>query len=372
MSSFGSYNFGVELELIAEPKRVRHPLLRAVYYEELATSLRYDGAEAEADKLNQRYRKRPEHYDKWWITKDGSLGDPEHPCIPLEAVSPILSTDYTWENQVDVFWNSWDRIFHMPESSIACGSHIHVSPSPEMEFDLNQLRNIAFGIVYYEPLVIRLLPYHRQNNKYCRPNTLRSGPLYDLMSSFHEEAALRELWDALDDGVDEEDIRDLMQSGPEPKQERYVLWNFDNIFGGGSGSIEFRGGPGLRGPVKTKRWISFVVSFIHMCTNLDVASWSHYTRPSMDRFWRDLRRSAQAVSVKENLPSDWRVMAGLVSGNSYEESVLDDFSDSGYGDDSSIMGKSDSEYSDSEYSDGEYEALQQELIREREHRCTIL
>lgn len=80
MSSFGSYNFGVELELIAEPKRVRHPLLRAVYYEELATSLRYDGAEAEADKLNQRYRKRPEHYDKWWITKDGSLGDPEHPC----------------------------------------------------------------------------------------------------------------------------------------------------------------------------------------------------------------------------------------------------------------------------------------------------
>lgn len=36
------------------------------------------------------------------------------------------------------------------------------------------------------------------------------------------------------------------------------------------------------------------------------------------------------------------------------------------------MGKSDSEYSDSEYSDGEYEALHQELIREREHRCTIL
>lgn len=137
-----------------------------------------------------------------------------------------------------------------------------------MEFDLNQLRNIAFGIVYYEPLVIRLLPYHRQNNKYCRPNTLRSGPLYDLMSSYHEEAALRELWDALDDDVDEEDIRDLMQSGPEPKQERYVLWNFDNVFGSGSGSIEFRGGPGLRGPVKTKRWISFVVAFIHMCTNL--------------------------------------------------------------------------------------------------------
>lgn len=88
MSSFGSYNFGVELELIAEPKRVRHPLLRAVYYEELATSLRYDGAKAEADKLNQRYRKRPEHYDKWWITKDGSLGDPEHPCS--ECLLPLL------------------------------------------------------------------------------------------------------------------------------------------------------------------------------------------------------------------------------------------------------------------------------------------
>ncbi|KAF9777238.1 hypothetical protein IL306_004486 [Fusarium sp. DS 682] len=348
MSSFGSYHFGVELELIGEPKRVRHPLLRAVYYEELATSLRYDGADAEADKLDQRYRKRPEHYDKWWITKDGSLGDPNHPCIPLEAVSPVLCTDYSWESEINGFWNSWNRVFHMPESSLACGSHIHVSPSPEMEFDLDQLCNIAFGIVYYEP-----------------PNTLQSAPLYSLVSSYHEEAALRELWDALDSGVDEGDIRNLMQSGPDPKQERYVLWNFDNICRG-SGTIEFRGGPGLRGPVKTRRWISFVVAFIHMCTNLDVSSWSHFARPNMDRFWRDLRRAAQAVGVRENLPSDWRVMPGLVSGNSYEESVFDDFSDSGYGGDSSIMGKSDSEYSDSDYSEGEYEALQEELIRERE------
>lgn len=47
---------------------------------------------------------------------------------------------------------------------------------------------------------------------------------------------------------------------------------------------------------------------------------------------------------------------------------------SGYsdGDDSSsIMSKSDSEFSDSDYSDGEMEVLERELEKEKRH-CTIL
>ncbi len=74
-----SYNFGVEIELIAEPHQVQHPFLRAVYYEKLAAALRSQGTQAVADRLNEAYSKHPEHYDKWWITKDGSLGNPDHP-----------------------------------------------------------------------------------------------------------------------------------------------------------------------------------------------------------------------------------------------------------------------------------------------------
>lgn len=80
MAAWGSpYFFGIELEIIAAPHTVQHPFLRWVYYEKLAESLRSCGAPAIADRLNGGYSKHPEHYNKWWITKDGSLGDPDHP-----------------------------------------------------------------------------------------------------------------------------------------------------------------------------------------------------------------------------------------------------------------------------------------------------
>lgn len=47
--------------------------------------------------------------------------------------------------------------------------------------------------------------------------------------------------------------------------DRYVLWNFENISKpGGIGTIEFRGGRGMRGVIKTRWWIAFVVGFVHL------------------------------------------------------------------------------------------------------------
>ena len=74
------FYFGVEIEFIAEPHTVRYPLYRAFYYEKLAVSLRSHGLRAVADSLDDSYRKHSEHYDKWFITKDGSLGNPPHPA----------------------------------------------------------------------------------------------------------------------------------------------------------------------------------------------------------------------------------------------------------------------------------------------------
>jgi hypothetical protein len=73
------YNFGVEIELIAEPLQVHDPLRRCFYYKQLAEALKSLGLRAKADKLTGGYRKHREHYNKWWITKDGSLGDPPYP-----------------------------------------------------------------------------------------------------------------------------------------------------------------------------------------------------------------------------------------------------------------------------------------------------
>lgn len=74
------YYFGVEIEIIAEPRvhdSSRHK--RTHYYEKLARALRREDLSALADRLDERYRKHNEHYDKWWITKDGSLGNPSYP-----------------------------------------------------------------------------------------------------------------------------------------------------------------------------------------------------------------------------------------------------------------------------------------------------
>lgn len=75
-----AFYFGVEIELISEPHEVRYPLDRRFYYEKLAKSLRSHGLDAKADSLEEKYRKHSEHYDKWFLTQDGSLGKPDYPA----------------------------------------------------------------------------------------------------------------------------------------------------------------------------------------------------------------------------------------------------------------------------------------------------
>ena len=70
------YTFGVEIEAILEPHKIRSLHRKesmVLYFDKLKQALSKRGLEAKADDLSERYRKRPEHYNKWWITKDGSL-----------------------------------------------------------------------------------------------------------------------------------------------------------------------------------------------------------------------------------------------------------------------------------------------------------
>ncbi|KAI0099790.1 putative amidoligase enzyme-domain-containing protein [Nemania sp. FL0031] len=358
------YYFGVEIELIAEPHKVRNPLFRWVYYEKLATALRYQGLKALADKLDEKYRKHREHYDKWWITSDGSLGNPRHPQIPLEAVSPILTT-FDWEEEIDLFWTAWRRVFHMPKKSTKCGAHIHISPCPSKHFTMRELKDIAYGIVFYEPLVEELLPKDRRNNKYCELNTRHSSK---LLSYYQDDSDLPIIWDFIFDIEFADDLRDFMQENTGDKKDRYVLWNFANIFDG-SGTIEFRGGRGLRGPVRTKRWISFVVSFIDMILKDPVGF--RCRRPSIQTFWSRILSSAEANEVEHMLPSNWKAMAELESTNTYEE-MADYLSSSDQSDAVSMLSKADSVYSDSNYMGDEKEDMIKELETERTALCVIL
>jgi len=75
MSSFPIFGFGIEVEAVVQPWKVR-PEWRGKpqeYYERLALALRNRNLKALSDNLAGSYRSHPEHYDKWFITKDGSL-----------------------------------------------------------------------------------------------------------------------------------------------------------------------------------------------------------------------------------------------------------------------------------------------------------
>ena len=78
MAAMANYSMGIEIEMRMKPHKIREPLIEkhALYYEKLAAALRNRGLRAKANDLSggPRYT---DSYDKWWITRDGSLGNPE-------------------------------------------------------------------------------------------------------------------------------------------------------------------------------------------------------------------------------------------------------------------------------------------------------
>ena len=76
-----------------------------------------------------------------------------------------------------------------------------------------------------------------------------------------------EVWDRIKSIAPQMSCGNFMQGSFESKKDRYVLWNFDNILRDRSGTVGFRGGRGLKGTMRTKSRIAFVMAFIHMCIN---------------------------------------------------------------------------------------------------------
>ncbi|KAJ5418404.1 amidoligase enzyme-domain-containing protein [Penicillium crustosum] len=324
-----SFYFGVEIELISEPHEIRQPLDRRFYYEKLAKSLRSHGLNAKADSLEGRYRKHSEHYDKWFLTRDGSLGEPDYPAIPIEAVSPVLSTVADWQTEINLFWTSWDRVFEMPRRSAKCGSHIHYRLLREQSE--------------------RHAPLPRRNNTYCQNNweTSLVGSMYKSGSKKDVRQTMERIWKI----KNEEELKRFMQ------EDRRVMWNFEHTVPGArfTGTVEFRGGRGLRGPNRTKWWIAFVVSFIQLSISSNQFPYkSPSNRPQTDYFWQKIERYARTIQVAGDLPPDWRDLNESYSSEHWEDTGdTDSDMDEDKSDTSSTESTSSSESSDSDSSDSD-------------------
>ncbi|KAI0099792.1 hypothetical protein GGR51DRAFT_384307 [Nemania sp. FL0031] len=311
-----STRFGIEIEVIVEPHTLRTPLNALSYYQKLSAALKKRGQKAQVDDLAGGYRTNPDNFKKWWITKDLSLDGYGSNQVAFEAVSPIFSTDRNWSDDIDGFWDAMGAVFHQPIRSPKCGSHVHISPGPiapgrgqadsgtslaaaRGHYSLHQLKVIAFGVVVYEPLVLLVLPASRHENLYCRPNTKSSSQLGGCSN-------LQQMRQLIASARSLEQLKDIMQA------DRRVIWNFENTLMGKSGTIEFRGGRGLRGRNRTKWWIAFAVSFIHfVLKENDFEMHNTYKdewRPTVELFYEKIRLKAKDVGMQSHFPPNYRVL----------------------------------------------------------------
>ena len=271
--------------------------------------------------------------------------------VAFEAVSPICESRQNWEVDIDSFWAAYDNVFEIPQTSELPGFHIHVSPGPSHvsgsgAYTLNECKAIAFGCVVFDHFVYQMLPLTRRENGYCTANTLQSR--------FLKNQSIKSIIQQLENVQSKNHLITIMQ-GDNPKTQRYVLWNFVNIapktgeaLGTESGTIEFRGGRGMRGEVRTKRWIAFAIAFIDLCLTkvcqcrqsycglcrilMSLGRRQFLARPktlgilpgsktrqearfvtskynlSIDGFYTLLRTHAEKFEVAAYLPTSWHVM----------------------------------------------------------------
>lgn len=208
----------------------------------------------------------------------------------------------------------------MPRRSSRCGSHVHVSPGGRRYY-LNELKAVAFAVVWYDNEVQQILTRGRRNAHYCRPNIAHSqmlqGRNMSAIAGIINNVRMRA------------DLVKIIQGWGQ--DDRRTLWNFQNVttqhlWGrGSSGTVEFRGGRCLRGPLRTKRWIAFAIAFIILAIRevsypqlwgghkSDLQQFpmplrSSYSRTSIEQFWLRIREAARDQGLEQNLPTTYTIM----------------------------------------------------------------
>lgn len=285
-----NYNFGIEIEAVAKPYGGAESFTNVDWYRQLAQKLRNRGIEAVHDDCS-RYSKHPEYYGgKWFVTRDGSLKR-ERPMgkfyicssshhftqvvislssspltsslVCMEVVSPRLDTTQEVGTILGEFWEAM-RVHFNPQRDISCGGHVHVTPvSLNNKFSLRSLRRIAFATVVYQDFVAAVLPQARRQNQYCTPNSQSEGSgLHEtLLLCGRSNASMHKVATEIKAKGSETELYFYMQGN------RYVLWNFQNIFpnpktGKCTGTVEFRGGNQFLNTKGTLAWVAFVLGFI--------------------------------------------------------------------------------------------------------------
>ncbi|KOS20734.1 hypothetical protein ESCO_004167 [Escovopsis weberi] len=309
------YNFGVEIEAVTRPYGNGETFSNMDWYRQLASKLRNRGISAVHDDCS-KYSKHPEYYGgKWFVTRDGSLKRPR-PFVCMEVVSPRLDTTLPVSHIISDFWEAM-RVHFQPQRDISCGGHVHVTPvGPRNKFPSKHLKRIAFATAAHEDFVLATLPASRRENQYCRANSQSVGSgIRETLLWGKNRHSLRRVAAEIRAKTSKADLCSYMQGN------RYVLWNFQNIFtnpktGRCTGTVEFRGGNQFLRTRGTLAWVAFVLGFITLAIEEDLIShFESYTPPTdpkfeirLDEWWRRIREAAGRSNMSKYLPRTYEEM----------------------------------------------------------------
>jgi hypothetical protein len=182
--------------------------------------------------------------------------------VCLEAVSPVLKAGtQSAEDELLLFWEAMRKVFKV-QKNFSCGSHVHVTP-PGKRYTISQLRSLAWAVVVSENNLLEYMPpERRQSNSYCRRNSEVSPTLRIQFQAGRSGTTLAAIRTLIRNAQTPDKVFEIMQGTGQGA--RYVVWNFKNTVGQGSGTIEYRGGRHLRGPNRALWWVTFAVAFVSM------------------------------------------------------------------------------------------------------------
>ncbi|KAK5991082.1 hypothetical protein PT974_09359 [Cladobotryum mycophilum] len=286
-----NYNFGIEIEAVTKPYGGGERFTNSDWYRQLAQKLRNRGISAVHDDCS-KYSKHPEYYGgKWFVTRDGSLKRPR-PYVCMEVVSPKLDTTQPVSHIISDFWEAM-HVHFKPVRDSSCGGHVHVTPvSLKDKFSFKDLKKIAFATAV------------QSVGAGIRETFLLYGQ--------DRKLALRNVAAEIKSKTTKADLYYYMQGN------RYVLWNFQNIFtnpktGRCTGTVEFRGGNQFLNTKGTLAWVAFVLGFITLALDDDLSStlesYTSSTDPKFEKrlreWWRRIRRAARKPQMSRHLPKSY-------------------------------------------------------------------
>ena len=190
---------------------------------------------------------------------------------PVEIVTPIIQANPGWVPLIDNFWSALHEKFEFRRDT-SCGFHVHISSSTR-SYNLEQIRQIAKGIVFWEPATAECAPPSRQDRvlSFCQSNTSKSVPVALPLDTHSTWRGHQAAFNYIDNSA-RDNIIDFVCP------DKYRAWNFLPSKQGGPGSIEFRRPPGVVTAKQAKHWIAFTMAFIEMAMQFRPNTFACYVR----------------------------------------------------------------------------------------------